>query len=147
MLVNLRRSFLMLAMYHAEVDSDTAGAVKALDRMEQVMPRSKIPMGLDLESELVDFYFRLGQQAKFEEYANEVETMARQAIADGQSNLNSYNSPYRALIDIYRMRKDYAKEVETLEEIQTKFAPNDAGLKARIAATRSLLAAESTKVR
>jgi hypothetical protein len=42
------------------------------------------------------------------------------------------------------MRKDYAKEIAVLEEIQSKLAPNDPGLKARIAATRAELAAEST---
>jgi hypothetical protein len=142
MLVNLRRSFLMLAMYHAEVDSNQAEANRALDRMEQVMPRSKIPMGFDLESELVTFYHRIGNMQKFNEFADDVEKQAREAIASGEANIQSYNNPYRALIDLYHLKKDYAKEIELLEEVQKKLAPNDPGLKARIAATRAQMAAE-----
>jgi hypothetical protein len=100
--------------------------------MEALMPRSKIPMGWELESDLAGFYHRIGKMEKFNELAAEVETEARKLIEAGQVNMNSYYNPYRALIDIAEMRGDYKRELEILKDLQSRYYPNDPSLKARI---------------
>jgi hypothetical protein len=132
LMLNLRTGYIRLAMYYANVDSNMEKAARALDRMEEVIPRSKIPMGWDLESNLAYFYYRIGRREKFEELAADVEKEARALLASGQFNLNSADNPYRALIDIYDLRKDYEKELEILRDLQAKYYPNDPSLKQRI---------------
>jgi hypothetical protein len=133
LMLNVRSSFIRLAMYYANVDSNMTKAAASLDRMEAIMPRSKIPMGWELESDLAAFYHRIGQLEKFNSLAAEVEAETRKLVEAGQVNMNSYYNPYRALIDIYEMRRDYKSELELLKDLQSRYYPNDPSLKARIA--------------
>lgn len=138
LMLNLRTAYIRLAMYYANVDSNMQKAAEALDRMETIIPRSKIPMGWDLESNLAYFYFRIGRTEKFEELAADVEKEARKLLASGQFNLSTPDNPYRALIDIYDLRKDYQQELEILKDLQTRYYPNDQSLKQRIAFVQQL---------
>ncbi|MEW6509318.1 MAG: DUF2723 domain-containing protein, partial [Bacteroidota bacterium] len=133
LMLNLRSGFIRLAMYYANVDSNMDKAAQALDRMEYLIPRSKVPMGWELESDLANFYHRIGRIDKFNELASSVETEARRLLETGQFSLNTMYNPYRALIDIYELRKDYDKELEILKDLQSRYYPNDPGLKQRIA--------------
>lgn len=132
LMLNVRSSFIRLAMYHANVDSNMTKAAESLERMEALMPRSKIPMGWELESDLAGFYHRIGKLEKFNELALEVEAEARKLVESGQANMNSYYNPYRALIDIYEMRGQYKQELEILKDLQSRYYPNDPSLKLRI---------------
>jgi hypothetical protein len=132
LMLNLRTGYIRLAMYYANVDSNMQKAAMALDHMEDVIPRNKIPMGWDLESNLAYFYFRIGRMEKFEELAGDVEREAKKLLASGQYNLSSPDNPYRALIEIYDLRKDYTSELEILKDLQSRYYPNDPSLKARI---------------
>ncbi len=137
LMVNLRSSFLRMATYYANVTNDTDKAVRTLDRMETIMPRSKIPMGMELSAYVGSFYHRLGRDDRFAEIANEVEPQARRMIDAGQVSMNSYDNPYRVLLEIYDIRKEYGKSLELLRRLQVQY-PNDAGLRQRIAAVEAM---------
>ena len=134
LMLNLRGAFIRLAMYHVNVDSNNVKAMAALDRMETIIPRSKIPLGMDLESDLANFYYRIGRMDKFDTLSTEVEASARTLLAEGQENLSGYYSPYRVLMDVYELRKDYKSELDLLKTLQERHYPNDPGLKQRIEA-------------
>ena len=136
--LNYRSAFFRLALYYVNVEHDNAKSVAVLDRMEQLIPRSKVAMGWDLESEVASFYFRLGQKAKFDTLSAEVERSCTQMIANGQGSVNSF-SPYRVLLDIYDIKKEYAKSLDILNDLSRQF-PNDPGLKQRITEVRNQLA-------
>jgi len=139
MMVNYRSAFIRLALYYSNVTNQKEKGVEVLDRMEQLMPRAKIPMGWDLQSDIASFYHRLGREDKFDELASEVEPIAREMMKSGQVNMQSYYNPYRVLLEIYEVRKDYAKTLEVLRELAVMY-PTDQGLKQRINETQALLA-------
>lgn len=143
LMINLRFAFVRLATYYANVANQTEKSATTLDRMEALIPRSKIPMGWELTSDLAMFYHRIGRADRFNELANEAETACRQMINGGKSNVNSYWNPYRVLLDIYEVRQDYAKSVDLLKELQAQY-PNDPGLKARIQQAQDRLSAKQT---
>lgn len=132
LMINYRSAFIRLALYHSNVTRDTTKALASLDRMEHLIPRSKIPMGWELTSDIASFYHRLGREDRFNELADEVEPVARQLIASRQFNLNSYYNPYRVLLDIYETRKQPAQALELLKDLSAQF-PGDQNLKQRIA--------------
>jgi hypothetical protein len=132
LMLNLRSGFIRLAMYYANVDSNMEKSAAALDRMETIIPRAKVPMGWDLESDLANFYHRIGRVDKFQELSEEVITEARKALESGQYSLNSSYNPYRVLIDMYDLKHDYKNELEILKDLQTRFYPNEPSLKQRI---------------
>jgi hypothetical protein len=46
-------------------------------------------------------------------------------------NMNSYYNPYRALLDLYEMTKEYDKSLNLLRQLAVKY-PTDSSLKQRI---------------
>lgn len=132
LMINYRSAFIRLALYHANVTKDDAKALAALDRMEQLIPRSKVPMGWELESDIASFYHRLHNDKKYDEMVAEIEPQCQSLIASGQVNMNSYYNPYRVLLDIYETRQEHAKALDLLKNLAAMY-PNDPGLKQRIA--------------
>ena len=143
--VNYRSAFIRLALFYTNVQHDNVKSVAALDRMEQIIPRSKVPMGWELESDVASFYFRLGEKGKFDTLSAEVEKVCTQLLASGQANLNSYYNPYRVLLDIYETRKDYAKSLDLLKQLSAMY-PNDPGLKQRITEVETQLGLQHSTV-
>lgn len=141
LMINLRFAFVRLATYYANVKNQTEKSAATLDRMESLIPRSKIPMGWELTSDLAMFYHRIGREDRFNELANDAEAACRKMIEEGKGNVNSYWNPYRVLLDIYEVRKDYAKSLDLLKGLQDKY-PNDPGLKARIQQAQDRLSAQ-----
>jgi len=141
LMLNYRSAFIRLAMYYMNVEPNPAKGIDILDRMEQLIPRSKIPMAWELMSDIANVYHRLGRMDKFNEYANELETTARQLIDNGQANMQSYYNPYRVLLDIYDIRQEYKKSLDLLTVLQRDY-PEDPGLKARIEQLTQQVAAQ-----
>jgi hypothetical protein len=131
LMINYRAAFIRLALYQQNIAKQPEKSIAALERMEQIIPQAKVPMGWDLLSDIALFYHRLGRDDRFNELAVEVERAARKVIDSGQANMNSYYNPYRVLLEIYEARKDYAKELELLNTLALLY-PNDSGIKQRI---------------
>jgi hypothetical protein len=131
-----RTAFIRLAMYYANVAKDSAKSIAALDRMEHIVPRSKIPLGWELGSDIASFYYRLGRYDTFNEIATEIEPVCRTLIGNKQVNMRSYYNPYRVLLSIYEARKDDAKQLELLRELSEMY-PADSGIKERINAIQA----------
>jgi hypothetical protein len=132
LMVNYRAAFIRLALYHINVSHDGAKARAALDRMEALIPRAKIPMGWELTSDLATFYKKMNDRKKYDELMDEVEPVCVGMIASGDVNLNSYYNPYRVLLEIYDTQAKYDKSIALLNDL-LRLYPNDQGLKQRIA--------------
>ncbi|HXX63192.1 MAG TPA: DUF2723 domain-containing protein, partial [Bacteroidota bacterium] len=117
LMTNYRSAFIRLAMSFANEKNDQKSAGAVLDRMESLIPRSKYPMGWELESDLALFYHRLGHDQKFTELASQVEAQCEDLIATGRANINSYYNPYRVLLDLYAAGKEHQKEVNLLTHL------------------------------
>jgi hypothetical protein len=132
LMINYRSAFIRLALYRANVEKDNARAAAALDRMETIIPRAKIPMGWELTSDIASFYHRLGRTDTFEAMTQEIEPALHEIIKAGTYSLTSYYNPFRVLLDIYEIRGDKAKALDVLRSLQVHY-PNDPNLKQRIA--------------
>jgi hypothetical protein len=131
LMTNYRSAFVRLAMSYANVKNDLKSSAAVLDRMEQIIPRSKYPMGWELESDLALFYHRVGRIDEFNQLSNDVESACEQLIADGKANVNSYYNPYRVLLDLYDSRKEFRKERDLLANLNQLY-PNTPELKKRL---------------
>jgi hypothetical protein len=131
MIYHYRMAFLRLVMFELNAKNDKATGLAALERMEEIMPRSKYPLGWEFASDIATFYYRLGKTDRFNELVPEIEQACQALIEGNRVNLNSYYNPYRVLLDIYEMKKDNAKTLELLRKLSVLF-PNDPGIKQRI---------------
>ncbi len=132
LMINYRSAFIRLALNYSNVSRDNDKAVACLDRMEAVIPRAKVPMGWELQSDIAAFYYRLGKEDKFNQMASEIEPAVKKLIESRQVNMNSYYNPYRVLLDIYERQKKHKEALELLQGLAAQY-PNDANLKQRIA--------------
>lgn len=142
LMLNYRSAFIRLAMYYMNVDPNPSKGIAILERMENLIPRTKVPMAWELMSDIANIYHRFGREEKFNEYATELETTARGLIDAGQANMQSYYNPYRVLLDIYDTKKEYKKSLDLLVTLQKEY-PGDAGLNARIEQLKQQVAAQT----
>ena len=140
LMANYRSAFMRLSLYTANVVHDKSKSVATLDLMEKLIPQSKFPMEWELQSDIASFYYRLGEVEKANALADQLEVVCRKMIESGQGNVNSYYNPYRVLLEIYDMRKEYQKSLELLQQLAVQY-PNDPGLKQRIAEVQNQIGA------
>ncbi|MGD1046830.1 MAG: DUF2723 domain-containing protein [Bacteroidota bacterium] len=128
---NYRSAFRGLAAYYMNVEKNPQKANVVLDKMETLMPHTKIPFGWEYASEMAGFYNALGRMDQVKEMATEIEPACLSLIEKGEVNMNSYYNPYRALLDLYDITKEYNKSLSLLRQLEVKY-PTDPGLKQRI---------------
>jgi hypothetical protein len=136
LLLNYRFAFMRLALYYANTTGDQAKSLQVLDRMEQAIPRSHVPMSWEMLSDLAVSYRRLGREDQFNEITAELEPICKRLVESGEANVNTYYNPYRVLLDIYDARNDYANELDILNRLLTRF-PGDPGIKHRMDEVRA----------
>ena len=105
--------------------------MKVLDRMESLMPHSKIPYGWQSAWQMASFYHSLGRMDRVKDMATEIEPACLSLIEKGEVEMNSYYNPYRALLDLYEITKEHNKSLNILRQLAVKY-PTDPGLKQRI---------------
>jgi hypothetical protein len=144
LMLNYRSAFVRLAMAYANSPNGTQRASAALDRMEALIPRAKVPLGWELGLDLSTFYHRIGREDRFNELSAEVEETCQKLIASGQANPNSPYNPYRALFEIYDIRRDNVKKLDLLRGLSSIY-PNDPQLKQQIDMLQQQVAAEQAR--
>jgi hypothetical protein len=137
LMVNYRYSYLRLAAYY-EMHGDSADAVSSLDTMEARMPNKVLPIKYEIMSDITRLYYMAGATKQFHKYADIVEKGALAAIQDNPNDVQRYYNPYRILLDLYDMEKDYQKSIDLLQRIQAMF-PNDHSISQRITELQSMM--------
>jgi len=138
LMANYRWAFMMLATYREGSQGDRPGALRALERMEALIPSAKAPLDPYLKYDLAVLYNRLGRKDRFDDLATELEVSMKRAIAAGQADIRSRFNPFQVLLEIYDLRGEYVKSLELLKSIE-QMVPNDPGIRARIQMTEALL--------
>ncbi|MCC6397065.1 MAG: DUF2723 domain-containing protein, partial [Bacteroidetes bacterium] len=138
LMANYRWAFMMLATYREGSQGDRPGALRALERMEALIPSAKAPLDPYLQYDLAVLYNRLGRKDRFDDLATELEVSMKRAIAAGQADIRSRFNPFQVLLEIYDLRGEYVKSLELLKSIE-QMVPNDPGIRARIQMTEALL--------
>jgi hypothetical protein len=138
LMTNYRSAYIRLALYYSNAAKNKEKAAQTLDLMDTIIPRSKIPLGWDVQSDIANFYLQLGRRGAFDTLTTEIEPEMRRMIDAGEINWRSYRNPYLVLLQLYEIRGDKERQLELLQDLQGKF-PNDANLKQRISALESQL--------
>jgi Protein O-mannosyl-transferase TMEM260-like len=136
MLQNYRNAFLALAFYDVNNNKNDS-AIAALNLMEQKMPRSIIPVDNGILYNIGNLYSTAGENDSAAAIYKEVENTALNEIKENPSNLQSYNNPYRILIELYSHEQEYGKLADIWEKIETYY-PDDPSVKANVQRYRIL---------
>jgi hypothetical protein len=139
LMINYRSAFMRLAEYQATVRQDPAKSAAALERMEQLIPRSKVPMGWEVQYIVATFYNRLGRKDRYNELVAEVQTTTEELVRAGNYNASPYGySPAAVLLEIYESQGNYAQAVEVWKQLAVAF-PGDPTVRQRMAEAEAKL--------
>jgi hypothetical protein len=128
---NYRSAFRGLAAYYMNVERNPQKSIQVLDRMESLMPHTKILYGWQYAWQMASFYQTLGRMDRVKELATEIEPACLSLIEKGEVEMNSYLNPYRALLDLYEMTKEQDKSLNILRKLAAIY-PTDPSIKQRI---------------
>jgi hypothetical protein len=142
LIINYRDAFMRLATYYANTFNDTTKMMETIDLMEKRIPRSIFPVDYRLLSDVARMYNYAGRKDLYNKVASELETTCWGLINAGRGDPTEYYNPYRVLIEIYGARKDYRREKDVLQRVQSSF-PNDQSLKDRISQLDSLISLQT----
>ncbi len=140
---NYRNVFISLAYYYLN-HNEKQLALKTLDEMQNKMPRNVIGIEYPLLYNIGNMYYNAGETNKAKKIYSEVESDALQDMEVNPSNLTSYFSPYRILLDLYEKEKAYSKLLDIWKRIEIYY-PDDPSVKANIARYNQLLKINSPK--
>jgi len=84
--------------------------------------------------------------SQFHKFAGPVEQDALEAIHENPNDVQGYYNPYRILLDVYDMEKDYAKSLDLLQRLDTMF-PGDRSISAKIAQVQASMNVKSSSMR
>jgi transmembrane protein TMEM260 (protein O-mannosyltransferase) len=121
---NYRNSYMRLALHYLSVENDNEKVVETLDKMEETLPRSVIPIDYRLLHDIGNIYLSSGGTEQYNEIANEVESVALELLARNPQDYNNRYSPYFLLKDIYENAQEWDKLVNLFAQLQS-YVPQD----------------------
>jgi hypothetical protein len=136
MIQNYRSSFMRIALaYQSTGQADKC--VEALNKMEQLMPRSKIKLDYRLLMNVANLYRESGDTKSFNTIASDIEVEALKTISAGPVDINSSYNPYQMLMSIYESQGKVQKEILLLQKMKAEYPEVAAAVDAKIAALKA----------
>lgn len=128
---NYRNMFVRLALYYLNIKDDKTAALKTLDKMEEKIPHTVIPMPDPFyKDNIARFFLRAGSYEKYRALALEVVRDLEKAFA--ANTLQQYDvrrvNPYEVLLFNYENLKEYKKALDVALKLQAMY-PNDESVK------------------
>lgn len=121
MVMNYRASFLRLTFHEMRARNDMEKARKIMARMDELMPIDVIPnQDWTFTANIMGIFNQIGDTDRAEKYAKSVEDIAKNIIATNRIDPNDQFAPFRVLMDIYEMRKDYASAIAILKSAEAQ---------------------------
>jgi hypothetical protein len=128
---NYRSVFSGLASYILNYTDKKENALVVLNTMNGKISPKYIPMDYRMKYNMVLFYDALEEQDLLNTFVASLEEECLDMIEKDPSNITSQWNPYRILMDIYEISKQYDKEIDILRKIEI-FYPQAQDVKDKI---------------
>ncbi|HEX9006824.1 MAG TPA: hypothetical protein VF889_05990, partial [Bacteroidota bacterium] len=130
-----RTGFRALASYYADAEKNFQKSGRVLDRLEKVIPASRVPMSIEEQIDLALLYQRIGRADRSDRLAATIESQFAAMTANGPAS-DPYL--YAGMLQLYEAREENQKELDLLNTL-VKLYPNDPSLKQRISMVQARL--------
>ncbi len=144
--MNYRAAFMRMTFDAMRV-GDREKAKKTMAQLEETVPLSVLPIrDWVFTARMMSIFIQLGDSENFQKYSKSVEDMCKSLIEKNLVDFASEDNPYRYLLEIYDVRKEYQSSLKLLQQISVdpRFA-NDPGLKSRIQYYEQKVAGNTSK--
>lgn len=141
LMMNYRQSFFLLSLYYANALNQPAKITEVLERMEQVVPHTVIPMDYRTKSYVASLYGTAGNTARYREYLmemiNDLKPIVERRIYEPFSAENSYVM----LLQTYQALGRYDEAIQLLDLIRVVYG-RDGDIVATVDTLRARLSRE-----
>jgi hypothetical protein len=127
-LYGLRSAYRSLAYYYLQAQHDPQKAALVIDRLQEIMPPSRMVAPLEENVNFASTYLRSGQMQKFAAMAERAEHQFAQMTPQ---NLAADPYVYGAMLELYELQRDYPKALSLLQTL-ARLYPGDPSITARI---------------
>jgi hypothetical protein len=132
-----RAIFTSIAWFFNNYLQDKQRAAEILSIMRKKVSEQTVTLDDQRKYPLLILYNNIGQKDEVQRLALDIEKDCLIEIERNPINLNSQDSPYRILLGLYEITKEYNKEIEIYNKLLI-FFPNDEGIKNKINELRDL---------
>jgi len=139
-----RTIFFRLAYYYSLDSTKHSEAEAVLNRLQEVIPSTTVPMDYRIEYDIAMLYDRLGNKQKFNEMINNVEIKAIEDLENNPNNFQSYYNPYRVLLDVYEAKGEYQKALDLLNRLAAA-GVNDVSIRQKMESIKQKMNNEQPK--
>ena len=115
---NYRSIFANLVSYFINYTDEKEKALEILNTMNQKISLESIPMDYRTQYNMILFYDALEQQDLLNSQVTSLEKECLAMIEKDPMNITSQWNPYRILLDVYEMSKQYDKQLDILRKIE-----------------------------
>ncbi|MBI3005843.1 MAG: DUF2723 domain-containing protein [Ignavibacteriales bacterium] len=137
LMTNYRSIFLSLSVYHANVTNQPKEAVRALDRMEEIMPRRVHPVDYFTKVRFATMYNLAGESERSRLLSQEVASELKVVVDRGVNEPISQTNPYILLFFTYLDLEQFDDAENLLSVIRNAY--NQQGIDGVIAQLRAQL--------
>ncbi|KUO62831.1 hypothetical protein APF79_08755 [bacterium BRH_c32] len=121
---NYRNGFIRLALNYINQQQNNQEAIKVLDKMEEKIPRSIIPMDYRIKHDVAKILFSAHANSQYESYAKEVINEAKAKLEANPSDYSSWYNPYDLLLTHYENLRMYDEAIKLLNSLMS-IAPHE----------------------
>lgn len=127
---NYRNMFVRLTLYYLNIKNDKEMALKTLNKMEEKIPHSVIPMPDPYYTDnIARFYLRAGSFEKYKEFAMAAVSEIERQMSSGTLRFDARRvNPYEVLLFHYENLKEYKRALDLIGLLMERY-PNDEWLK------------------
>jgi hypothetical protein len=125
LMANYRQAFFSLGYHYANVERKPEKFAEVLDRMESVIPRKIISLGLAMKFDIANFYRMAGRNETYRELLDEIIAEAEPIVSRKERRPVAQDNPYIILLQAYEslgrlqdamMVLDMLREVYSMEQ-------------------------------
>lgn len=127
-----------LALWYGDIPEKKHLALKTVETMEQELPETVVPMDYRLKYDLAILLESLGDQERFNRYANDVIEGAKLEIEKNPGNFQRSYNPYQLSIEMLELQKRDAELLDMLLKVQA-LSPGDQKIQQKINEVKSRL--------
>ncbi|KAA0210531.1 MAG: DUF2723 domain-containing protein [Ignavibacteriaceae bacterium] len=138
MIDTYRGLFMRLALWYGDIPEKKHLALKTVETMEQELPETVVPMDYRLKYDLAILLESLGDQERFNRYANDVIEGAKLEIEKNPGNFQRSYNPYQLSIEMLELQKRDAELLDMLLKVQA-LSPGDQKIQQKINEVKSRL--------
>ena len=141
LMTNYRQAFLLLSYHYLNALNQPRKLAEVMDRMEEVIPRSVIPMDYRTKAYVANFYNVAGSNDRFRQISLELIDDLKPLVDQGVAQQLDFDNPHIILLQTYESLQMYDEALKLIDVVRVVYG-REAGIENIVRDLRNRIQAE-----